>query len=179
MALTLGQGAQLVAATGFRARARAAMIRSAVAVSTETQGGMSVPAWTKRRQLATGVLNKPDAWLESFVAAVAADPNTSLTWWAPVNIASSTNANPTVITTAVAHGLTSGDVVEVVGHLVNTNAVGTWAVTVLTTTTFSVPQAANGAGAATGTVQRQESDANIVFTVSSVFSALAGLLPGE
>lgn len=179
MALTLGQGAQLVASTGFNARIRGAMFRAAIAVSTEVQGGLSQVAWVKRRQLATQILATPDARLASFVSAVAADPGTSLTWFAPVAIASSTNANPIVVTTAAVHGLTTGDVVEIAGHLTNTNAVGTWVVTVLTTTTFSIPQAANGVGGATGTVQRQETDANLVFTVNSVFSAEAGLLPGE
>jgi len=179
VALSLAQGLQLVAATGFRARVRVAMVRAAVAVSTEVIGSFTQQAWVKRRQLSTQVLNKPDTWLDAFLAAVAADPNNSLSWFAPVNIASSTNANPIVITTAVAHNLTTGDVVENANHSVNTNANGVWPATVLTSTTFSIPQVGNGVGLATGTIQKQETDANIVFTVNSVFSAQAGLLPGE
>lgn len=179
MALTLGQGAQLVASTSFRNRIRGAVMRAAEAVATEPKGSFSQEAWVKRRALSIKVMNAPDSVLDAFVAAVAADPNTALNWFAPVNISSSTNANPTVITTAVAHGLTTGDVVEIVGHTTNTNANGTWVVTVITSTTFSVPQSANGAGGATGTVQKQETDANLAFTVNSVYSAVAGLLPGE
>lgn len=179
MALTLGQGAQLVASTSFRNRVRGAMIRAAVAVSTELLGSLSNAAWVKRRHLSTRILTAPDSTLDSFVAAVAADPSTALTWFAPVNIASSTNANPAVITTAVAHGYTTGDVVEIANHLVNTNAVGTWVVTVVTSTTYSIPQSANGVGAATGTSQKMETDANVKFTVDSVFSSIAGLEPGE
>lgn len=71
---------------------------------------------------------------------------------AAVNISSSTNDNPSVVTTATPHGRKTGDVVTIAGHLVNTAIVGTWKITVLSSTTFSVPVAANGVGAATGTV---------------------------
>jgi hypothetical protein len=81
---------------------------------------------------------------------------------ATVNIASSTNATPTVITTATAHGLHTGQAVIVYGHLVNTAANGIWIATVLTTTTFKISTlsgfpgtfvAGSGIGGATGTVQ--------------------------
>jgi hypothetical protein len=179
VALTLGQSAQIVANVNYQARIRAAVVRSAIAVSTEVQGALSQNAWMRRRQLATRVLNGPDQWITAFTAAVAADPNAALTWFAPVSIASSTNANPIVITTAAVHSLTTGDIVEIANHLVNTNANGVWTVTVVTTTTFSILQAGNGVGGATGTVMRMETDTNLVNTVSSVFSAIAGLLPGE
>jgi hypothetical protein len=183
VALTLGQGAQLVNDASFIARIRCAMIKASMNVSTESQGSLSVNAWVKRRQLANRILVSPDAYVGSFVAAVAADPGISLSWFAPITISSSTNVNPTVLTTP-AHGYTSGDVVEILGHLVNTNANGTWVVTVLSTTTFSIPQPANGIGGATGTVQKMETDVNLNFTVNStvstnVFSAVAGLAPGE
>lgn len=180
MALTLGQGAQLVANANFVSRIRAAMVRAAVAVSSETQGTLTPDAWVKRNQLATRILANPDAMLSSFVAAVAADPGLSFTWYQPVSIASSVNANPIVITTAAVHGLATGDFVDVTGHLVNTNANGIWVATVLTTTTFSIPQPGNGTGAATGTMQKTLTDVEINFTVNStvatnVFSAIAGL----
>jgi len=183
MALTLGQGAQLVNDASFQARIRAAMVKAAMNVSTEPQGTLSVNAWWKRRRLANRILVNPDSYLPSFVAAVASDPGLSLSWFAPIAITSSTNANPIVITTPV-HGYTSGDVVEVLNHAVNTNANGTWVVTVLSTTTFSIPWPGNGVGGATGTVQKMETDTNLNFTVNStvptnVFSAIAGLDPGE
>ena len=183
MALTLGQGAQLVNDASFQARIRVAMVKAAMNVSTESQGSLSANAWVKRRQLANRILVSPDSYLPSFVAAVAADPGLSLSWFAPITITSSTNANPIVITTP-AHGYTSGDVVEIVNHLVNTNANGTWVVTVLNTTTFSIPWPGNGVGGATGMVQKMETDTNLNFTVNStvstnVFSAVAGLAPGE
>lgn len=72
---------------------------------------------------------------------------------ASVNIASSTNANPIVITTSAVHGLTTNDFVSVNGHQVNTSANGTWQATVLTTHTYSIPSAGVGVGGATGTSQ--------------------------
>lgn len=179
MALTLGQGAQLLADSSFTARVSGAMIRAAIAVSTEVQASLTTNAWVKRRQLSVRILSSPQSCLSSFVAAIAADPSSALNWYNPVNIASSTNANPIVVTTSAAHGYTSGDNGEILNHLVNTNATGTWVMTVLTATTFSIPQPGTGVGGATGTVQKQETDANLTFTVNSVFSAVAGLMPGE
>jgi hypothetical protein len=77
---------------------------------------------------------------------------------AAVNIASSTNASPTVITTSGNHGLTTGDTVDVLGHTVNVGANGTNDATVLSLTTFSIPVDTSGgtAGGATGTVQSLE-----------------------
>jgi hypothetical protein len=76
-----------------------------------------------------------------------------------VDIASSTDATPIVITTAAPHGFTAAaqptDTVEVEGHLVNTNANGVWQVTVISATTFSLDGSAGtggGAGGATGYV---------------------------
>jgi hypothetical protein len=84
---------------------------------------------------------------------------------AAVNIASSTNATPIVVTTSTPHGRSSGDQVYITGHLVNTNANNTgtapnWYISVQSSTTFalysdsalSVAVAGNGVGVATGTV---------------------------
>lgn len=76
----------------------------------------------------------------------------------PVALVSSTNANPTVITSGT-HNLTTGDRVLIFGHAVNTNANGVFKVVVLSSTTFSlvdeftgVAIAGNGIGAGTGFV---------------------------
>lgn len=175
MALTLAQGAQMVADPGFQSRIRDAMVRAALAVSTEVQGSMSSNVWQKRRQCAIQIINGPDSKLASFLAAVASDPNNSLSWFAPMEIASSTGADPIVITTTTAHGYVNGDVVEIIGHLVNTQANGVWSVTNLTSTTFSIPTDGNGTGAATGMAMKQIIDSDLVFTVNSVFSAVAGI----
>lgn len=77
-----------------------------------------------------------------------------------LSILSSTNATPIVVTTSTVHGLQTGQVVMVNGHLLNTNANGLRLVTVLTTTTFSLQSVAGASipttgviGGATGTVQ--------------------------
>ena len=69
---------------------------------------------------------------------------------------SSTNATPIVLTSA-AHGITSGtlEVVTVAGHLVNTNANGTWLAYASSTTQLTlIGSSGNGVGGATGTVSR-------------------------
>lgn len=72
---------------------------------------------------------------------------------AAVNLTSSTNATPTVVTASAAHGLKDGAVVTIAGHTTNTAANGTHVAHVLSDTTFSLPSVAGiGAGAA-GTVQ--------------------------
>lgn len=179
MALTLDQGAKLVADSSFISRIRCAMMRQATTVANEAMGAQSTTKWAKRTQLANRVITAPDAWVSMFVAMVASDPGLSLTWYAPINIASSTNANPSVITTAAAHSYSTGDVVEILNHATNTNANGTWVITVLSTTTFSIPQPANGAGTATGTVQKMETDVNLNFTIQNQWNAMAGVLSGE
>uniref|UniRef100_A0A6M3XL52 Uncharacterized protein n=1 Tax=viral metagenome TaxID=1070528 RepID=A0A6M3XL52_9ZZZZ len=57
-----------------------------------------------------------------------------------VSITSSSVANPTVITTAAVHGLTTGDSILIAGHTGSTPALdGTHVVTVVSTTTFTIP----------------------------------------
>lgn len=72
---------------------------------------------------------------------------------ATVNIASTTNTNPIQVMTSTPHGLFTDGPVTIAAHLVNTNANGTWSVTVTSPTTFTIPAAGNGVGVATGTVQ--------------------------
>lgn len=72
-------------------------------------------------------------------------------------IASSTNATPIVVTTAVAHGFTNGDLVSITGHMTNTAANGIWAITAASGSVFSLTDpitagnaVGNGVGGATG-----------------------------
>ena len=70
-----------------------------------------------------------------------------------LNIQSSTNATPIVITTTAVHGLSSGESVVISGHTVNTNANGTWTIISTGASTFSlIGSTGNGVGGATGTV---------------------------
>jgi hypothetical protein len=68
-------------------------------------------------------------------------------------ITSSTDATPIVIKSTAVHGLTTGDRVFIMGHTTNTNANGTWTVTVVDTDDFSLDGSVKtnaGAGGATG-----------------------------
>lgn len=68
-------------------------------------------------------------------------------------ISSSTNASPIVVTTATAHGLTTGDRAVVRQHATNNAANGTWTVTVTGANTIELDgSTGNGVGGATGTV---------------------------
>ncbi len=177
MALTLAQGAQLLANTSFLSRVRGAMVRAAIAVANEEQGSLSTDNWGRRRNLATRILNSPDSSLGAFASAVAADAASALTYWQPQPIAASTNANPAAVGFGAAHGMTSGDVVEIVGHEDNTVINGTWTVTRVDDWSFTVPVPGIALGGATGPAQQQLADDYIAYTVNSVFGPIAGQIP--
>jgi hypothetical protein len=175
---TLTQQAALAADPQFQARVQAAMVATAsnIVLQTFASFGGDGPTYTLRESLATSILTSGAApYLPRFAAAVAvnavvvADIPAS-----PVAITYSTAALPSVITTAAAHGLASGQIVEIAGHLVNTAVNGTWAVTVISTTTFSVPVAGSGIGGVSGTVTLQPPDADINTAVASVWNGIAG-----
>jgi hypothetical protein len=66
------------------------------------------------------------------------------------SVTGATNANPIVVSSA-AHNLTTGTKVVISGVLTNTAANGTFAVTVLSSSTFSIPATGNGAYGGGGT----------------------------
>lgn len=165
--------AALARDNAFLDQVRVAMATAAVAIQGEAVGGSDTVVYGKRQQLATAVLDNVDGLLGRFVWPVVS--NVSIVRGAPVAIASSTAANPTVITTAAVHGLATGAVVEISGHAVNTAANGAWTATVLTTTTFSVPVLGNGVGGATGSVVKMPIDSDIQFQVNAVWNDVAGI----
>lgn len=175
MAASLLSTANLANDPLFQSRVQAAMVTAATNVASEAVGAQSVAAYNMRHTLAVQVLSNPAGYLPRFAWAAAANPTVSADPGAPIAIASSTAADPSVVTTSVAHGLTTGDVVEIAGHATNTAINGTFPVTVLSTTAFSVPALGVGVGAATGTVTKQPPDADIQFAVNSVFSDIAGV----
>lgn len=72
-------------------------------------------------------------------------------------ISSSTNATPIVVTTAVAHGYTTGDIVYIADHTTNTSGNGVWQIGAAAGSTFSLldpvtggNSTGNGVGGATG-----------------------------
>ena len=76
----------------------------------------------------------------------ATDPNQTV-----VPITSNSQANPTVVTTPVPHGLTSGDIVVIAGVAGSSPTInGERTVTVITPTTFSVAVDTSGGSAGTG-----------------------------
>lgn len=78
---------------------------------------------------------------------------TSQALQATKNISSSTNATPIAIT-CTAHGYSTGDTVVITGHTTNTNANGTWEITVTGASTFTLDgSTGNGVGGASGTVR--------------------------
>lgn len=62
-------------------------------------------------------------------------------------ITSSTDATPIVLTVGSGHGLVDGDRITVNGHTTNTNANGTWDITVSTNAITLVDSVGTGAGA--------------------------------
>jgi hypothetical protein len=161
----------------FRQRVEMAMFVAMVAVQGEALGAMTANGgiYTKRQTYSLAVLTNPNAHVDRFAWAVAANSTIAAAIGSPVAISSSTAANPSVITTAAAHGFVNGDTVAIVGHAGNTNANGGWIVTNLTSTTFSIPVFGNGAGTGTGTATKQPTDSDIQFTVNSLVSDFAGV----
>lgn len=72
-----------------------------------------------------------------------------------VGISSSTNASPIEITTSSNHNYSTGDIIQIVNHTTNTTANGTWTITYVSATKFTLDSSVGvGTGSATGTVQK-------------------------
>lgn len=157
----------------FLNQIRIATMSAAVAVQGEDQGAMSSDKFGKRQALSFGVLDGGvDDYLWRFSYAVAQNP--AVTRGAPVVIVSSA-AN---VVTSTGHGLTTGNVIVIKGHVTNTAINGAWTVTVLTANTFSVPVIGVAAGTA-GSFVKMPSDSDIQFTVDSVWDDIAGVISTE
>ena len=63
-----------------------------------------------------------------------------------VVVSGATQANPCVITTSTSHGLTNGSTATIAGALGDTAINGTWTVTVISDTQFSIPVNTTGSG---------------------------------
>jgi hypothetical protein len=77
-------------------------------------------------------LNNPVDSTYSYIAGA------STKLYSTFRVSAATNATPIVITSDRAHNLTTGDTVIILGVLGNTAANGTWVVTVVSSTTFSL-----------------------------------------
>lgn len=167
--------AALAADTNFQARIKLSVVAAATAVAGEAVGGMSTTHYNKRQALAYTALNNPDTQVTRFAYGVATNATVAGGYGAPIAISSSTAANPAVVTTAAAHGLTTGDCVVIAGHATNTALNGGWTATVLTSTTFSIPVLGTAAGGATGTVRHHPPDSDVDFTVNSLWDDMSGV----
>ena len=174
MAATLNGSALLATDPLFRQRVQAAMVTAALNVAAEAVGAQDAGTYGLRHELAVAVLNSPASYLDRFAWAVAANATVGGDVGPAVSIASSTAANPVVVTSASAHGLAVNDWAEISGHLVNTALNGVWQVSAVSGLTFTVPVAGNGTGGATGVSAKQPPDADIQFAVNSDWSDIAG-----
>lgn len=68
---------------------------------------------------------------------------------APITITTASNASPILVTTSTSHGFATGNVVTQAGVTTNTAANGTFVITVLTATTYTL-NGSTGTGAGTG-----------------------------
>jgi hypothetical protein len=174
---SLNDQSSLALDINFQTRVRLALVAAATAVAGEAVGAFGPEHYNKRQSLARSVLSAPDSQVIRFAVAVATNSTVAGGYGPPVAITSSTAVNPSVVTTAT-HGLSTGDNVVIAGHLTNTAINGGWVVTVLTTTTFSVPVLGIGAGTA-GIVRKMPPDADIAFTVSSLWDDMAGVTAND
>lgn len=175
MAAQMAQQALLAQDQGFRNRVYVAMVAAGIAVAGEAVGVMTAGVYGKRQALAYAVLSNPLAYLERFAVGAASNSTIGGDVVAPVAVSTSTGANPSVVATAAAHGMVTGDTVEIAGHTTNTAINGQWVVTSLTSTTYSVPVLGIGAGTG-GTSTKQPPDADLTnFGPFSQWNKFAGV----
>ncbi len=106
-------------------------------------------------------------WINPYVNSLLDPTGTDAT------ISGATNANPIVITTQTAHGLTSGRTVVITGVSGNTAANGTFVITVTSTTKFSIPIAGNGTYTSGGNVNRFPYSSTVISAQQNVIGALS------
>lgn len=95
-----------------------------------------------------------------------------------IPITSNTQASPTVITTTVPHGLTTGQVILIAGNTGSDATLnGERTVTVISTTTFSVPVNCSVAGGTGGTFVRSSTvNGGVGYQAVSAFSGFTGFV---
>lgn len=177
MTATLTEQAALAASPGFQARVRAGMIAAAGSIANIPQAGpppLGPLAFAARTGLATAVVQGADAYLGRFAWAVATSPAVSNDMHQPVAITGTGGGMPATITTAVPHGLTSGQTVEIDGTADDT-VNGTWAVAVADATHFTIPVYASKFEAVGGSATQQPADLSIQTAINTVWGVVAGV----
>lgn len=176
---TLAQQAALAVNPGFLTRVQAAMITGAaaqLATANDTQHPIS---YAKKMALGTAVIQNPtptNPYISQFAWAVVTTTGTFTVGSTLTPIASTAVGPPAAITTAVAHGLSTGNTVTISGAtdpLLN----ATWTITVTSTTAFTVPITGSLVGGASGSVSLQPLDSEINTAIASVWNYIAGITP--
>jgi hypothetical protein len=107
---------------------------------TKANVGYEVAGTLDRGVILNQAVSKVASWntkTDGFSVDYALDPSQPT-----IPIVSNTLANPTVITTALPHGRTTGDLILITGNITSSPSINgptTYAVTVLSPTTFSIP----------------------------------------
>jgi hypothetical protein len=167
--------AQLANDSLFTERVQAAMMSVALTIAGEAVGAQDANTYQMRHVLAVEVLNKPTEYLSRFAWICGVNSTVGADVGPAVSIASSTLANPVVVTSVAAHGLVVNDWVEITGHLVNTALNGIWQVSAVLGLTFTVPCVGNGVGGASGYSVKQPPDVDIFNAVNNAWNAVAGI----
>lgn len=163
---------------GFQSRVRAAILAEAATILAAAISGMDVAAFTLRNALAAKILGGgSSAEAATFAYAIAVTSGVAADIGIPVNIADSTPASPAVIDTVTAHGMTTGQAAKII-NAIDPNINGTWPVTVVNPTEFTIPAAGSLSGTVGGTVTQQPTDADIATAVAAVWNAVAGVNTG-
>lgn len=172
----LSEQAILAADPQFQARVRGAIVTGSVAVAGATPDGLGVDqaVYDLMANMCAAILANPDTYVDRFSIAVATAPTVTGDMHEPVAIASSDPDLPIAVTTVGPHGLATGAIVQIDGHNGNTAANGTWPVTVISDTTFTIPALGDTSGPQSGTVTQQPSDANLTAAVAATAPAVAG-----
>lgn len=94
-----------------------------------------------------------------------------------IPITSNTLANPTVVTTPVPHGLTTGQVILIAGNVTSSPAInGQQTVTVISATTFSVPVNCTTGGTGGSFVRASTVNGGAGYQAVSAFSGFTGFV---
>ena len=114
----------------------------------------------------------------------AASPAASALYSPPANnvngnVTGATKASPIVITTSAAHGLATGAIATIAGVKGNTAANGTWAITVLSATTFSLNGSTGNANYTSNGTWASCSGASCTSEIDKYDAAIFGCVASE
>jgi hypothetical protein len=171
---TLTEQAALAVSDGFQCRVHAAMTAAAASIAGIAQGSMGPQTYAARVALATSILQDAGPHLARFSWAMATNAAVFNDMHQPVAIAGTTGNMPAVITTEVPHGFTTGQVAEI-SDAVDPSVNGTWLITVVDQSSFSIPSPGSSFPAEGGFATIQPSDNSLQTAVNVCWNGLAGI----